>query len=120
MFIALSLRLNLKSKSDFVLNHTLWMCLCFAAGARRQMNTQNYNAANSRGFLFLRYLLEREVRLVSALSSHLHFIQFLIFHARNVFSHFFICVFLSTILCIYLFSSSLISSLRIRNKANSI
>lgn len=33
---------------------------------------------------------------------------------------FFICVFLSTVLCIYLLSSSLISSLRIRNKANSI
>lgn len=66
------------------------------------MNTQNYNAANSRGFLFLRYLLEREVRLVSALSSHLHFIQFLTFHARNLFSHFlFVYFFLPYYVFIY-------------------
>lgn len=59
-----------------------------ATRGRKQMSEQNYNTANKLGFLFMCLLLGREVRLLSALYSHLCFIQFHFFHTGHLFLHF--------------------------------
>lgn len=56
------------------------------------MNEQNYDTANTLGFLFMCLLLGREVSLLSAPYSHLFFIQFHIFHAGHLLHFFNLCV----------------------------
>lgn len=90
-----------------------------ATRAGRQMNKWNYNIANTLGFLFMCHLLEREVRLISALCSHLYLTDSLFF-IPETYSHCFLtCVYLSTYLLMYCFSG-FISSLRIQSKYNSV
>ena len=71
-----------------------------AARAGRQMNKWNHNITSTLGFLFMCHLLEREVRLKSALDSHLYLTNSLFF-IPEAYSH---CFFFNLCISFHLFT----------------